>query len=249
MAADPQALIDALSSPIRREILWLVAERELAAGQIAAAFDVTPATISQHLAVLRSCGLVEMRVDGNFRRYRTRRDRLAGLELLLASPDRWQAASDLPEQGHASVRLGLVVTTSVAVPLAPGVAFASFAESEHYSRWLGVPVSIVDGRFSCTLEWGTRVRGTYDLVVAPTLIAMRWDFDDDNIPVPGGERAAFLRVMPRGTGSFVEVHQFVDDQHEAEFMRAAWSMVLGRFVEGTRAAPLPRSRRPKRREG
>ena len=40
MPAEPQRLLDALSSPVRREILWLVWDRELAAGDIAA-FEAT----------------------------------------------------------------------------------------------------------------------------------------------------------------------------------------------------------------
>ena len=55
---DIQRVIVALGSPVRREILGLIWERELPAGEIAAAFAVTKPTISQHLAVLREAGLV-----------------------------------------------------------------------------------------------------------------------------------------------------------------------------------------------
>ena len=41
-----QVVLDAVSSPIRREILWLVWDDELAAGEIAAAFEVTAPTLS-----------------------------------------------------------------------------------------------------------------------------------------------------------------------------------------------------------
>jgi DNA-binding transcriptional ArsR family regulator len=44
----------ALAEPRRREILQLVADQELAAGEIAAAFDVTRPAVSQHLTVLKS---------------------------------------------------------------------------------------------------------------------------------------------------------------------------------------------------
>ena len=82
------------------------------------------------------------------------------------------------------------------------------------------------------MEWGTRVRGTYDVVARPSMIAMRWDFEDDNTPVPGDERIAYLRIARSEAGSRVEVHQIVADEREAEFMRVAWSMVLGRLKEG-----------------
>jgi DNA-binding transcriptional ArsR family regulator len=67
----------ALAEPRRREILRVLGDRELAAGEIAARFDVTRPAISQHLGVLREAGLVEERRDGVRRRYRVR---TAGLE-------------------------------------------------------------------------------------------------------------------------------------------------------------------------
>jgi DNA-binding transcriptional ArsR family regulator len=67
----------ALAEPRRREILRVLADRELAAGDIAARFDVTRPAISQHLSVLREAGLVEERRAGTRRHYRVR---TAGLE-------------------------------------------------------------------------------------------------------------------------------------------------------------------------
>src|SRR5581483_4542441 len=114
--------------------------------------------------------------------------------------------------------------------------FTAFTDPAIYSRWLGVPVTISDGRFACTLEWGTRVRGRYELVCPPELIVMRWDFDDGNVPVPGGEMTGYLRVRPREGGARVEVHQLVDTPAQADFMEAAWGMVLGRLAAGVVSA-------------
>jgi len=47
----------ALAEPRRRAILRLVARDELAAGEIAAAFEVTRTAVSQHLTVLKNAGL------------------------------------------------------------------------------------------------------------------------------------------------------------------------------------------------
>lgn len=60
----------ALAEPRRRQILELVRDRELAAGEIAAYFDVTRPAISQHLTVLREAALVIERRDGARRFYR-----------------------------------------------------------------------------------------------------------------------------------------------------------------------------------
>lgn len=62
----------ALADPRRREILSLVHDRELAAGEIAGRFDVTRPAISQHLTVLREAGLVTERRAGTRRLYRAR---------------------------------------------------------------------------------------------------------------------------------------------------------------------------------
>ena len=103
------------------------------------------------------------------------------------------------------------------------------------------------------MEWGTSVRGRYELVCPPELIVLRWDFEDDNVPVPGGEMTGYLRIQPNGQGSHVEVHQLVDSPAQATFMEGAWAMVLGRLKSGvTRASdptePMPsRPSRPKRR--
>lgn len=43
----------ALSHPIRREILTLLKEKSLIAGEIASHFDLAGATISHHLSILK----------------------------------------------------------------------------------------------------------------------------------------------------------------------------------------------------
>ena len=53
-----QQSFKALSEPIRREILHLLQNGPMAAGDIAARFDVSGATISHHLSLLREAGLV-----------------------------------------------------------------------------------------------------------------------------------------------------------------------------------------------
>ncbi|MEZ5168614.1 MAG: metalloregulator ArsR/SmtB family transcription factor [Acidimicrobiales bacterium] len=155
---EPPSLFDVLSSPIRREILWLTRDREMAAGEIAQQFDRSAATISTHLTVLREAGLLEQRVDGNFRRYRCARPALdAALPLLAADDGRWIAADEIPEAGDARATTGLAVTVAIDVPLLPDTAFAAFVDGDRFADWLGVPVSIRENRFRATMEWGTEV--------------------------------------------------------------------------------------------
>jgi DNA-binding transcriptional ArsR family regulator/uncharacterized protein YndB with AHSA1/START domain len=248
-------VLAALASPVRREILSLIWDRELSAGEIAAAFPVTKPTISQHLAVLREAGLAVATAVGTSRRYRARPEALRGLHAALVSPGKWvNADRDPNDPDRASdVRTTPVVVASTVVETSQTATFTAFTDPAIYSRWLGVPVSIEDGRFACTMEWGTNVRGRYELVCPPELIAMRWDFEDDNVPVPGREMTGYLRIRPHLAGARVEVHQIVDTPAQAEFMEGAWAMVLGRLRAGVVRAsdpsqPMPpRPSRPKRR--
>jgi uncharacterized protein YndB with AHSA1/START domain/DNA-binding transcriptional ArsR family regulator len=252
-ASEVQGVLEALTSPVRREILRLIWDQELPAGEIAAAFDLTKPTISQHLGVLRRSGLVTMTATGTFRHYRARQQVLQRLNGALVNDMKWTTADDLPERDLAQASTRPFVLAEVDVETDQETTFRAFVDPDVYSRWLGVPVTIENGRFACTLEWGTSVRGRYELVCPPELVVMRWDFEDDNVPVPGGEMTGYLRVRPAGTsgGAHVEVHQLVDAVEQAAFMEAAWGMVLGRLKEGVVAATgagvmARRPRRPKR---
>ena len=50
---------DAMSDKTRREILSMLKERDLNAGEIADKFNLTKATVSHHLSVLKDAGLVD----------------------------------------------------------------------------------------------------------------------------------------------------------------------------------------------
>ncbi len=251
--ADVQRVLAALSSPVRRQILALIWDRELPAGEIAAAFDVTPPTVSQHLTVLREAGLVTMTAQANFRRYRARQDALRNVHAALAGSAKWMPADDIPETALARSEIRGAVVAQVDVDIDLATAFTAFTDPAIYSRWMGVPVEIRDGRFSATMEWGTRVEGVYEQVDPPNLIALRWDFDDDNVPIPGGEMVGYMRFSTIEGGTHVEVHQLLNAPEHAAFVESAWTMVLGRFKAGVdaatdRDAPAPtRRRRAKQR--
>lgn len=86
----------ALAEPRRRAILRLVSGRELPAGQIAEAFEVTRSAVSQHLQVLKDAGLVAERREGTRRFYRARRE---GLDELRAFLDQMGAARPTSPSG------------------------------------------------------------------------------------------------------------------------------------------------------
>ena len=61
-----QHTLRALADPIRREILHLLRGGRLSAGEIAAHFPVTAASISRHLSVLKEADLVRDTREGKF---------------------------------------------------------------------------------------------------------------------------------------------------------------------------------------
>ena len=61
-----QSTLKALADPTRREILNLLKSGSMAAGDIAARFDITAAAVSRHLAVLKEAELIRDRRDGKF---------------------------------------------------------------------------------------------------------------------------------------------------------------------------------------
>ena len=61
-----QNTLKALSDPIRREILNLLKQGRMSAGDIADHFPVTGASISRHLSVLREADLIRDTREGKF---------------------------------------------------------------------------------------------------------------------------------------------------------------------------------------
>ncbi len=78
-------LLAVLAEPNRRRILELLRGGEQTVTELAAQFSVTRPAISQHLGVLAAAGLVEVRRDGRFRRYRLDPDGMAALRSILDS--------------------------------------------------------------------------------------------------------------------------------------------------------------------
>ena len=61
-----QHTLKALSDPIRREILNLLKNGRMSAGDIVDHFEVTGASISRHLSVLKEADLIRDKREGKF---------------------------------------------------------------------------------------------------------------------------------------------------------------------------------------
>ena len=61
-----QQTLRAISDPVRREILELLKNGRMSAGDITAHFDISGAAISRHLSVLREADLIRDTREGKF---------------------------------------------------------------------------------------------------------------------------------------------------------------------------------------
>jgi DNA-binding transcriptional ArsR family regulator len=90
----------AIADPVRREILLMLRDERLSAGQIAARFDISRPAISRHLRVLRAAGLVRDEAEGRRRVYTlvtTPLADLAGWMTELMRPPAWHQRLDALE--------------------------------------------------------------------------------------------------------------------------------------------------------
>jgi DNA-binding transcriptional ArsR family regulator len=90
----------AIADPVRREILLMLHDEPLSAGQIADRFVISRPAVSRHLRVLREAGLVRDTADGRRRVYTlvvAPLDELAGWLGRLMRPSGWQHRLDALE--------------------------------------------------------------------------------------------------------------------------------------------------------
>ena len=96
----------ALANPTRRRLLTLVRDRARPVGELADLVDVSQPATSQHLAVLRDAGLVEVHADGRRRLYRADLAALAAVRDFLE--DYWSGHLDrlaaAAEDAEAAIR-------------------------------------------------------------------------------------------------------------------------------------------------
>jgi DNA-binding transcriptional ArsR family regulator len=78
------AAFSALADPTRRAILARLAQGEATVLELAAPFELSQPTISQHLKVLEKAGLISRRIDGTKRPCRLAKDGMEAIDQWLA---------------------------------------------------------------------------------------------------------------------------------------------------------------------
>lgn len=84
-------VFSALAHPVRRDVLRLLRDGPMTAGDLAAQFDVAKPTMSRHFATLKEADLIQAEKVGNSIRYRLNasvaEELLSLMMSLLQSPD------------------------------------------------------------------------------------------------------------------------------------------------------------------
>lgn len=101
-----QAVLEAVADPTRQQILHIIWEEERSAGDIAGHLPVTFGAVSQHLAVLRNAGVVQVRRDGRQRFYVADRAALGPLVAILETMwgEQLRKLKALSEERELSIR-------------------------------------------------------------------------------------------------------------------------------------------------
>lgn len=91
-----ETVFSALGDPTRRAIVErLLAKGELSVGDIAAPFAISMPAISRHLQVLERAGLIERRIERQWRLIRVRPEAFASVEAWVTKQrTHWNAALD-----------------------------------------------------------------------------------------------------------------------------------------------------------
>jgi DNA-binding transcriptional ArsR family regulator len=90
-AATTSDAFNAVAEPRRREILSYLAQRERPVGDIVENLNLDQPSVSKHLRVLRSVGLVRVRCDGRHKFYRTNAEAIRPLHEWAGTFERyWQ---------------------------------------------------------------------------------------------------------------------------------------------------------------
>lgn len=101
-------VLQALADPRRLEILRVLKNRELPAGEIAARFSLRRPTVSYHLAVLEGAGLVSVRKQRNQRIYSIRTRQFEQVQTYLETfwQDNLERLKDAAEEHDGGIGRG-----------------------------------------------------------------------------------------------------------------------------------------------
>lgn len=103
--ADLDVAFAALGDRTRRAILARLARGEATVGELAEPFELTHQAISRHIGILRRCGLIHQRIDGQRRPCRLNGERMRELSGWITEQQReWESRLDRLDVHLASLQ-------------------------------------------------------------------------------------------------------------------------------------------------
>jgi DNA-binding transcriptional ArsR family regulator/uncharacterized protein YndB with AHSA1/START domain len=251
-------LLSAVLEPRRRAILRHLADGELPVGRLASHFDVSRPAISQHLAVLRTAGLVDMRADRGRNVYSIVPERVTEARRALGALARElpgaeeQAPEGASAEGVASAaeRVASAAQYAVSAPVAgppdlaldqhatapPERVFALASTAAGQRLWLGEAENDAEpaGPFRVSLG-GDMAAGTYRAVEAPSHIAFGWGQEGGG-PLPADSSRVDIHLTPTPTGTLIRLeHRGLPPSLHAAHL-ASWAYHLPRLAHAAEAA-------------
>ena len=214
-------LLSALFEPRRRAILRRLAQEPLPVGDLARGFDVSRPAISQHLAVLREAGLVELHREAGRNRYAILP---AGIDA--ARDALSELAGELPGEREASAA---DVALTVHCAASPEQLFALATTAEGLNRWLGRAEADATpgGRFRVDLG-GDAAAGTWTAVEPPARVRFGWGQEGGPLEPDSSEVELRFTAAADGTRVTLE-HRGLPVEARAPHL-GAWASHVPRLV-------------------
>jgi DNA-binding transcriptional ArsR family regulator/uncharacterized protein YndB with AHSA1/START domain len=240
--ADDQ-LLSAVLEPRRRAILRVLEEEGgLAVGRLATHFDVSRPAISQHLAVLKDAGLVEMRSEKGRNTYSIVPARVAAARTAIAGlvADLPGGADDAPSPEPEAPATPSGPPPDVALEAfaaaSPERVFAVASTVAGQALWLGQAEADASpgGRFHVDLG-GDAAAGTYAVVEAPSRLAFGWGQEGNAAMAPDSSRVDLV-FTASGDGTLIRLeHRGLPAIMHAPHL-ASWAHHLPRLAEAATAS-------------
>ena len=199
------------AAPLRRQILTLVRDREVSAGQIAAEFDVSWPAVSQHLTVLKEAGLVSERRNGTRRLYRARPEGLAELKAFLETF--WDERLDtLKREAERAERRSvhtatdtILVEREIAIDASPETVWEFLVDPAKATRWMGTSASFDlrrGGEYRVDDIPGNVARGEFVEIDPPRRLVFTRVWEEGRAPSVPARRGSSSSWCPTATAPF-----------------------------------------------
>jgi len=233
-----EAALKALAEPNRREILELVREHELSAGEVAEHFALTRPAVSQHLTVLKEAGLLEERRDGVRRLYSVRSAGLGDLRSFLQGfwDDRLTRLRDAAEWEEAAAGTSVEhvsVERETAIAATPATVWRLLTDPRRATTWMGVRASFdprPGGTYRVEVIPGAIASGVFVDVDPPRRLVITWGWEGGRGSVPAGSTTVIFELIPRGGGTVLRlVHRDLPTVEATATHSQGWSHYIGRL--------------------